>query len=338
MRLFILIFTFLFLSSSQTTFADDSPPSSLNTFSMAMTVGSDYTTYLHLKMIGVCAWLHMTLLGPKISMKPEWDEYLPDLIVTVYNETGDDPWDIANDTLDKASFSAGNAAMHGVTGDELTDGRNASTESRENSDSEITKSVDVIGDPLDAISIPYFILKSDAQSFMPYYQSDLDSVPSRMGLAEGFRPETFNPFSHYIGNSFMNHWAYEFPRTMSVNSNNDYKASVSIALRAVDIVTNRNLLHVVNSTNDTCGKNCSVSNVIEETHHDHEIWQEIYPNNHQIQLGQSDLTSITPLYQDDINAGHGNYVFVVWRRYRGCVQGQGTFLWASTTIKPTQKR
>ena len=338
MKIFLLIFTFMMLIQSEIVFCNDAPPSEMSTFSMAMAIAPHYMDYMHLKMIGVCAWVHMTPIGPSTSIKPEWDEYLPDLIVTVYNENGDDPWDIAKITLDKAAFSAGSASMKTVTGDDLTDGRNASIQSSQQSDSEVTKSVDVIGSPMDVISIPYFILKSDTTMFVPYYQSALDSVPSRIGFAEAIRPETYNPVGHYIGGSFLNHWAYEFPRSMTVDNDNDYKASVSIALHAVDIVTNKNLFHVVNSTDDSCGRNCAVSNVIEEMNNNHEIWQEIYPNNHPIQLGQSDLTSISPLYQSDITAGHGNYIFVVWRRYRGCVQGVRTLLWYSVPINPTQKR
>ena len=63
---------------------------------------------------------------------------------------------------------------------------------------------------------------------------------------------------------------------MSVNIDNDYKASVVIALHAADLVTNNNALH--DSIHQRfLRKTCAVANVIEEMNEEHAIWQEVYP-------------------------------------------------------------
>ena len=317
----------------------DAPPSSTNSAKIAYYIGKDYFDYLHYRPIGACVWLHWAWIFPYITVTPEVKHYAPDMIVTVYDEPGDDPWYEARKTFDVLSNKAGNILISKMTGDALTNGHNASIRGAEHNDSVITKSVDVIGSPMNLIHFPYLMLRHDTTAFVPYYQSDLDSWTSRSGLAEAIRPETYNPLSHYIGSSFYDHWAYEFPRSMSVDSNNDYKASLSIALHAADIVTNENTLHVVHSTDDSCGTNCAVSNVIEETHDDHEIWQEVYPHNKHVHLGESDATSVNPIGRDDDQAGNGNYVFAVWRHYKGCVQSDGGhLLWATVHVPDTKKR
>lgn len=326
------------LSVSQVSMADDGPSGSINSAQMSLDVGEHYFSYGHFRPIGICVWLNWSIFGPYTIITPELSEYLPDLVVSVYNESGDDPWFEARETFDKVAQVAGGAAMQAVTGDDLTDGKNTSLRGEQNNNSEVTKSVDVIGSPTGLLHIPFFMLRLDTTPFMPYFQSALDSVPGRMGIAEDLEPETWNPFGDYIGSSFLHHWAYEFPRSMSVDNNNDYKASVSIALHAADIVTNKNTLHVVRSTSDSCGKNCAVANVVQESSDDHEIWEEVYPHDRHIQLGQSDLTSVTPLGHNDEKSGHGNYVFVVWRHYKGCIQASGHLIYKTVDVPPTDKR
>lgn len=317
----------------------DSPPDTINSLDISMRAAKHYLKYTHFQIIGVCFWLEHGFMGfPKISVSSSIEEYLPDLVVSVYNEPGDNPWIEARTLLDETAHSVGQLAIQSATGHTLTGGRNNSVQLRLHSDSDVTKFVDVIGNPLGLIDFPFVSLRYDAKPFMPYYQSALDALPSRMGFAEAIRPETWNPFSHYIGQGFSNHWGYEFPREMTTTNDNDFKASFVLAQRAADIVTNRNTLHVVKSTSNSCGTHCSVANVIEEQKDDHEKWQEIYPIDRHIRQGESDATSMTPIGQKDAIAGHGNYVFMVWRRYKGCVQHPGKLIFATPHVSTPHKR
>ncbi len=327
----------LVLGSGQA-LANDAPPGTINSVSLSLTVGKHVMDYLHWRPIGICVWTHHSIYRP-ITITTELDEYLPDLVVTVFNESGDDPWTVARLTLDPVAQTTGSAAVQHATGDNLTDGRQSTTPSEQSNDSLVTKSVDVVGSPLSLLQLPFLNLRPDTVPFSPYYQSALDALPSRSGLAEAIRlPETLNLTHYFIGADYWHHWAYEFPRSMSVDNNNDFIASMVMALRAADIVTNKNTLHIVHSANDSCGKNCAVANVIEETQDDHEIWQEVYPHDRHVHLGATDSATGSPLGQADEQAGHGNYVFVIWRHYRGCVQSDGHFWWATQTVNPTVKR
>ena len=111
--------------------------------------------------------------------------------------------------------------------------------------------------------------------------------------------------------------------------------SIMAGLRAAAIVTNRNYLHVVKSTGDSCGTNCAVANV--NTSSQNTIWQEVYPYDKPIQMGEMGIGSLTPVGAQDNQAGNGNYVFQLWRHYRGCIHGDGSLVFATVPVPPTQK-
>ena len=66
-----------------------------------------------------------------------------------------------------------------------------------------------------------------------------------------------------------------------------------------------------------------MANVVEETSEDNEKWQEVYPHDRHVIIGEDDVSSVSSLGSDDEAAGHGNYVFIVWRHYQGCMPGAG---------------
>lgn len=314
------------------------PADTMTSYTIAQKVAEHYFNYTHYRVIGTCFWRECSWHGCSFPLTLELDEYLPDLVVTVYNGEGNDPWVEARTLLDRPSHAIGNRLITGATGFELQNGSSSAFNKVAHYDSLRTKSVDVIGNPFTLLHFPFLNLRVDALPLTPYYQSDLD-VPGRLGIAEIVRMETWAPIDP-IGNSAFNHWSYEFPRSMSVNVDNDYKASVIAALHATDIVTNQNTLHVTKSTSDSCGINCAVSNVIEEQKENHAIWEEVYPHDRHIHPGEEDSLNPQSLGADDEAIGHGNYVFVVWRHYRGCVQvdKKATLLMATVTVHPIQKR
>ena len=338
-KLLFLAFSFLLLNTLTSVLADDAPPSHITSLQIIQTGLQHYLQNTHYKVIGICMWWDCKRLhncGMHTTL--ELDEYIPDLLVSVYNGKGDNPWTEGNELYDQVAYAAGNETMHLATGHDLGDGNTNETSGSNHFNSLRARSVDVIGNPVTLIKIPLPRLKVDTKPYMPYYQSDVDAVSDRFEIAEAIRPETYNIFGHYIGASFINHWAYEFPRTMAVDNNNNYKASIVAALHAADIVTNKNTMHVVKSVSDSCGKNCAVANVIEEQNDAHEIWEEIYPKDHHIKLGEDDSLSLHSIGAADDKAGHGNYVFVIWRHYRGCVQHDGKLMWSSVKVPDTKKR
>ncbi len=296
-----------------------------------------YFEDLHYKPIGVCQWLDTTPTGPVVSTTLEVDHFLPDLVVTVFNNEGDDPWLEANTTIDQVSEKTASSALEAVSGFSLGNGDTHSIQNSHQSNAIKTKTVDVVGAPSDFLQTGMATISPNTSPYMPYYQSDLD-VPGRLGVDSFVRTESFEPFGHSVGSGFHDQWASEFPREMEVDNNNDYKASVVMALRAADLVTNRNTGHIIRGTSDNCGTNCAVSGVVEEQSDTNEIFEEVWPNYRHIKLGQSDSTSINPIGQADFKAGEGNYVFVVWRHYRGCIRGPGQLIFATVQVPPYTKR
>ena len=316
--------------------ASTSPPSRLDTLSLLQREITHYRNYSHWQLIGVCTWIEWHP-WPSLSMTPEIDEYEPDLVITVFNQTGDDPWDYANTLIDEAAHRGGSSMLSSVTGYELSEGNDSDITGTMHGQGLKRKVVDVIGNPLSLIPTLFPRLPSDTTAFFPYYQSEFDVVGNILGLGELLRPETYDPIHHTVGPSMADHWGYAFPRTMVVNNTNDFKAAVVMALHGADIVTNQHTLHTVKGTSDKCGDNCAVANVIEETHDDHEIWQEVYPHDRHIHLGETDVSPSSYVNSDAL-AGNGNYVFVLWRHYRGCLPGPGHLKRATVTVHTTVKR
>ncbi len=75
-------------------YADDGPPSGVSGLGIATTAAFAHVENFAPKTIGACVWMHHGPI-PWITVTPELDEYLPDLVLTVYNEAGDDPFDEA---------------------------------------------------------------------------------------------------------------------------------------------------------------------------------------------------------------------------------------------------
>ena len=316
----------------------------VNSATIAAAAGLHAVEYMQTKVIGVCGWL--LCVGPicKVDVTNELDQYLPDLVVTVHSKPDNNPWLELQATTDKASYLLGNKLMqtyigsvYGLKGVDLADGGTIANAGGSNRSGYTQKSVEVTGSPMSLMNIPYAMLRSDTTPLMPYYSSALDAVPSRSGIAEMLRWESYLPIGPYIGNSMLDHWGYMYPRDMAVNQNNPYKAAVIAAMHASALVTNTATLHMVVPTNHSCGLNCSVANVKAETGELNQKWQEVYPVDRHVIPGQSDVLSPTPIGGTDAAMADGNFVFLLWRHYRGCVQGKGTLIFYTVPVPPTKK-
>lgn len=311
------------------------PPSSITGIGISEDAITNYLNYSNTELIGICFWVDWHWYGPSFETTLELDDYQPDMVVAVFDQPGDDPWTEAKTFIDPVAHAGGSTAVSAGFGTSLGYGANNSMPPV-NDQGTRTYVVDVVGDPFDAMSFPW-MLKSDTSAYVPYYSSDLDAASDRMGLAEAFQLNTYNPFSYYIGPSMFSNWGYLYPRVMTINQPNNYMGSILAGLHGAAIVTNSNYLHVVQSTNNSCGTNCAVANINGSTSNTNAIWEEVYPLDKEIQLGEMGVGSTTPVGSQDNQAGNGNYVFQVWRHYRGCIQGDGSLVFASVPVPPTQK-
>lgn len=312
------------------------PPNPISSFGIASKVISKFFSNSHYKIIGVCAWL----VGrePPITVGiPSVEEFLPDLIVTVANRPETNPWIEANAMYENPAAQAMYQQTYKLaTGSELGFGDDAGQINAMHMNDERTRVVDVIGSPAGLYHVPYLTHKPETKFGYPYYLSEADAVSDRTEIAEitymATHPHLL--FNHDIG-SQVDVWGHEIPRLMRVTQPSRFRASVVAAMHAADIVTNKNSLHVTQSTSNSCGKNCVVSNVIFDPNQEQVIWQEVYPLNRNINPSDS-----TDMGIEDDKEGNGNYVFVVWRKYRGCIQYQGKYMhhWSFPKVGEPQKR
>lgn len=321
MRNNLFIVLTLFVGSLQ---AEESikPINPISSFGIATRVIGKIFTNSHYKVIGSCTWA-VGKFPPKLVPIPAVEQFIPDLIVTVANRPETNPWIEANTLFENpATQELYQQTFKLATGSRLGFGNDANQINSMHTDDEQTRVVDVIGSPAGLYRFPFLSHKPETRFGYPYYISEADAVADRTEIAEitymATHPQLL--FNHDIGG--QGHiWGHEIPRLMRVTHPSRFRASVIAALHAADIVTNKNSLHITQSTSNSCGPNCVVSNVIFDPKRERVIWQEVYPKNRTINLNDSSDMGI-----EDETSGNGNYVFVVWRKYRGCVQHKGKLI------------
>ncbi len=298
------------------------PPHPITSFGIATQVLSKLFTNSHYKVIGTCTWA-VGGLPPRLVEVVAVEQFLPDLIVTVANRPETNPWMEAKTLYENpASQALYQKAYKLATGSELGFGNDAGQTNAMHINDERTRVVDVIGSPAGLYHFPYLSHKSETHFGYPYYLSQADAVSDRTELAEIVYMATHPHllFNHDIG-STTQVWGHEIPRLMRVTHPSRFRASMVAALHAVDIVSNKNSLHITQSTSNSCGPNCVVSNVIFDADNKNIIWQEVYPKNRNI-----NFKDVSDMGIEDDKAGNGNYVFVVWRKYRGCIRHEGRLI------------
>lgn len=308
------------------------PPNPINTLQMTTRVLGKLFDNSHYKVIGVCTWVTGDFV-PKIVTTASIEQFLPDLIVTVSNKPEENPWIEAGFLFEnKTTRDMYQKTYKLATGFPLGFGDDAGQITGMHINDERTRVVDVIGSPSAFYQIPFLSHQPETQFSIPYYISEADAVMDRTELGEIPYMATH---PHLLINHDIGTWGHEVPRLMRVTQPSRFRASVVAAMHAADIVTNQNSPHVTKSTKNSCGHNCVVANVIYDPQEEHVIWQEIYPLNRNILPGDTHDFGV----KDDAE-GNGNYIFVLWRRYRGCVQHEGKLLQSLSTprVGQPQKR
>lgn len=295
------------------------PPHPVNSFMIANRILKKLISNSHYKIIGSCTWAEGQF-PPQLAITPAVEQFLPDLVITVANKPEENPWLEARVLYENsASRSVYQKTYKAATGFNLGFGNDGGQTTSLHGNDERTRVVNIIGSPAVFYRFPYLSHKSETGFGIPYYSAEADAVMDRTEVAELLYMATHPHLlvNHDIGLS-GHVWGPEIPRLMRVTQPYNFRASVVSALHAADIVTNKNPLHVVKSTRNSCGKNCIVANAIFDPKNTKVIWQEVYPLNRTIHPGDSNDFGI----KDD-KAGNGNYVFVLWRKYRGCIQHRG---------------
>lgn len=312
-----------------------STPKRITTVDITEEVAGKLASNAHYKVIGFCVWLRK---WHKPTVTPELEHFLPDLLVTVYKRPKTNPWLEAHTLYhNKVALKGYEKAYQLAT--KLTPSYGANTSTVRRTNTHIKRPlVDVYGNPMELIHFPLLMLQPNTWP-SPYYSALADLPISRtLGLENLLLLTKIGDgtglISGYPIGSATNRWGFELPRHFVINNPNNFKASVVAAMQAADLVTNYNFGHVVNSTSNSCGTNCVVANVIYDKEGKKIKWQEIYPANRMVKPGDED----DDLGIEDDKKGNGNYVFVVWRKYRGCVQDRGKLIYKTKNVGNSVKR
>lgn len=263
-----------------------------------------------------CVWFS-PWVGRNVT--PVLDHYLPDLVVIVYRNKEDNPWLEANQLLDKPSAMAQASVIQQV-------GSGNHSFLDEHEQQVIFKEADVIGNPALAILPQYVgevLLTSTATPMKPYFQSMLDSA-----LWRGFMPEALPEEAAAVALSMIHHigtgltdWGGVYPHEGTVMGNNDAKASMVIAERAADLLTNSaSYGHIHQVLTNSCGEHCKAASITENSNAT--LFQLIYP------IEQTDCAPLgsDSSYNERMLNDKGVYMWVVWRQYQGCADGDGKFI------------
>jgi len=256
-----------------------------------------------------------------INTTPVEDHYLPDLVVSVFSKPNNNPWLEINKILDTAGQPVQKGIVKGVTGIDVGDGNHSLIDQYEQN--VIFKEAEVVGNPA-LLAIPkHGLLPSTATPWHPYFQSLADSLlwrglpPAALleeGLALGLN------VTHHVGTG-LNNWGGIYPHEGKVINDNDAKASAVIAERAADLITSQHQYgHVYHYLSTSCGEHCSAAPIQENSKETY--FQMIYP----ITQTECHVLGDSNSYNSNMLNTEGNYVWIVWRHYDGCVDGDGKYL------------
>lgn len=266
---------------------------------------------------GVCVWLTCTPFGCYTQTSVKVQHYMPDLVVSVYQQTGDNPWSAVS------PLAPSNPTAKG--GGNQTAGR-AGAEHK----TVRFKNADAVGHPaaagFDLLSSVGFTCDSGATPMKPYFLSVFDTPAWRHGVPESAYPEALIPGKREVG-STGNTWGNVYPRSGFINQANDYKAAAVIAQRVADFVTRTGQPHVYTALDPSSREGYWPPDPIKEGDASTGKWQRLQPN-------LSHSCSVFPdrgiaASFDDVTADDGDYAWALWRPYQCCKRRGDTLIFSS---------
>ncbi len=316
MKLLITIRQVLFASLIATSvYADPS----INSGTIVEDTLSALPNCLHYQVpVQFCVWVNEY---GKINTTPVLDHYSPDLVVSVFSKPHDNPWFEVNKILDSVGQPIQQGIVHGVTDFSAGSGDHSFQDAHEQNI--ILKEADVIGNPALSVIPSHGLLPSTASPWSPYFESMADSLLWR-GLPPMALPEEGLALGlnvmHHVGTGITD-WGGIYPHEGKVINDNDAKASMVIAARASDLLTgNYNFGHLYQRLSISCGQHCDAAPIKENSKETY--FQMIYP----ITQNDCHILGDGASYNSSMLNNAGSYVWIVWRHYKGCADGDGKYI------------
>ncbi len=291
-------------------------------------ITNPYGNYFNYKVEGVCYWEQWTPYGPVYSTTLYVSHYLPDLLASVFPELGNNAEPVLNKTIDKGLAKLGEAYYAKMTGQNT--GSGSSGDRPQNSMNRFFE-VDVVGNPaINEFSSGFQTLPAQTTPYQVYYSSLFDKYFWHNPEAEILlHPQSLIPGVDNEG-SMIAPWGSLYPRYGIISQYSQYKAAVMIALRAGNIATTPYQAPTAQMAPMVCGDHCKIYRPITVNDDINARYQRVYPDmNYRFDpddFGKNDLLDtnvLDPYGQKWTKDGKNRYVFLIWRKYEGCIPGAG---------------
>jgi integrating conjugative element protein (TIGR03756 family) len=322
----IAIMALLLLSSQVSAF--EAKSTTITTAQIFSSVSTDKSC-LNYCFTGICVWLKCVLFACSIETSIRVRHYNPDLVVSVYDEPGDNPWkemrsvygNFENSLTDRfvrffhPAFAGGGHQTEG--GDPAID------------KSLRFKEATAIGHPYtlvsEALSDTGLYCPSEATAFYPHFSSGLDAWTWRLGLAENFYFFNFLPGRRVVGSGFYQEWGSVFPRTGFIMQKDDVKAAAVIAQRVGNIVTQTGEPHVYSALDGNNYSRTWLPGELLENDRNTGVWQMLAPKQDKkcYVFGANDVYSKP--WSHGRTSEDNRYAFALWRPYQ-CCEKKGAWL------------
>lgn len=270
------------------------------------------------QIVGVCYWLFCSPFGCSVRTSVKVRHFRPDLVVSAYSVTGQNPW------TEMSPLSSPLPGIAEAGGD--TNPRAVGQHSKVR-----FKNADAIGFPTgDALANFFsqfgYVCAPSSLPFLPYFLSTLDALAWRSGIPEMFYPEALTPGLREVSKD-GDMWGNIYPRAGALSQTHDYKAGAVIAQRAVDLVTRSGQPHVYIPLTATSHDGYWPPDPVTEGDSNNHQWQMLVPKKSASCAIFPD-GSTTDSYADKL-AEDGAYVWTLWRSYKCCPRRGQTFLGSS---------
>lgn len=282
-------------------------------------------------VVGACLWLRCGPLGCSVETRPKVSHRRPDLVVSVTEHPGRNPWSEVR-AIGAAAIAGGSAQM-GFTS--FAGGRHTPKQASGDDRHRNLRfaEVEIWGHPLSVdhqwlslmgLSVPG-VCPARTMALQPYYLSPLDAIPWRTGVTELLYPQTYLPGVQEVGTFPIDTWGSVFPRMGFLGPQPDpARAFAVFAQRAAHFTTRSLQPHVYR---EAPGQSVTVSNA---------RWQLLWPPatpfcgsftaiNAPFVLPNAAALALTP--NDDIT-------WQLWREYSCCLPNPGALLIAEFDLVP----
>lgn len=325
-RVFVVLCTLALLGQHANAFEAKPTTVTLGDIAQSLTLDASCLNYC---VTGVCVWLRCSIYECSVETSIRVGHYNPDLIVSVYDQPGDNPWQEAEaiyGALERQLTASIVALFHEAEagGGHRVEGSHSGVDQ-----SLRFKEVTAIGHPFssltDGLSKSGYYCPSEADSFQPYLSSSFDALTWRLGLPELLYIHNLLPGRRVVGAGIHQQWGSVFPRTGFINQKDDAKAAAVIAQRAGNIVTQPRQPHVYTPLDGNGYYKSWLPGELVENDPETGVWQMLAPkmDTQCYAFGENDVYKTA--WSDGRVAEDNRYAFTLWRPYE-CCEPQGLYL------------